>query len=130
MEACLASIFSSIMRSYCKSHENFAQLFVIFSASPFSRMKNLLNDLFIYFNEYLIKGPVMHFLYSTLRDALLEKNFATIRIYLADKTCPLPWRLFIKNLYLMPMAIFALLWQLFERELHDLAFLGECINYS
>ena len=88
MEACLASIFLSVMGSHCSSHENFAQLFAEFSASPCSRMKNLLNDLFIYLNEFLIKVPFMHFLHFTWRDALLEKNFATIRKYLADETSP------------------------------------------
>ena len=30
----------------------------------------------------------------------------------------------------MPIPIVALLWQLFERKLRDLAFLEECMNYS
>ena len=65
MEACLASIFLSVMGSHCNSYVNFAQLFAEVSASPYTRMKNVSNDLFIYLNEYLNKVPFMHFLHFT-----------------------------------------------------------------
>ena len=93
-----------------------------------------MNEKFIerpfHLNEYLIKVPLMHFLHFTWGDALLEKNFARIRKYLADKTCPSRWILFIKNVYLMPIPIVTLLWQLFQRESSNLEFLEKRMNYS